>query len=220
MYRRRCRQDCAASPGPSRTISARARSQNPMAIGVAHPERMVDSFGHVRRRAFSVRERDLRRAGERARCAEGEKGSLRLHAEHVVHRIRPIDVAAGEIPIPKSAAAPIEGRIDPVANAIAENIGLTCPSRLPEVGRSDGQKHDDRGYECRGHSEKHHRANQPARRSSDAQKRSGRTALATYAQSPVHPCRRRDGHAEHHRVPPDSSTTARCRDNRLARPPW
>ena len=75
--------------------------------------------------------------------AEGEESAVGVDAEHVVHRIRPIDASPRQIPIPEAATAAIERRIDAAANSLARKVGLSRPRRLQEKGGRHRAEHDD-----------------------------------------------------------------------------
>ncbi len=76
---------------------------DPMAVGVAHAEGVIDGgrrgFGELRR---EVVEPQVVRMGERADVAERQQVVLGLQAEDVEHRLRPEDAAARAGPNPTS----------------------------------------------------------------------------------------------------------------------
>src|SRR5581483_3097077 len=81
--------------------------------------------------------------------AEGEELLARLEAQNLEHRIRPVDSYAREIPIPQTAAAAIERRIDTRAHHLVNSVGFARPARLPMKCETEDQENDTRcRYKC------------------------------------------------------------------------
>ena len=118
---------------------------DPMAVGVAHAEGMIDGgrrgFGDLRRQ---VVEPQVVRMGERADVAERQQAVLGREPENLEHRLRPEDAPARQVPIPQAAAAAIERGIDAAANRFVDQVRFACPCRLPVEGKAEDQ-HDEAG---------------------------------------------------------------------------
>ncbi len=76
--------------------------------------------------------------------ADRQELVCRGHAEHGVHRLRPIDAAGGEVPVPQAAAAAAERRVDAVADAGAIGFSGHGPARLGEIREGDDAHHGRR----------------------------------------------------------------------------
>ena len=118
---------------------------DPLAVDSLHPESVIDRIGvrtgqHLGQR----REGAILRMNQRTDVAKGHELAGRRHAEHLVHRIRPVDAPAREIPIPEAAASPAKRGVDSVLHPLAQLIGLACARRLPEIGGRQGNQHKDR----------------------------------------------------------------------------
>ena len=118
---------------------------DPMAVGVAHAEGMVDR-GRLCFRKFGGEVVELHVLGmhQCIHIAEGQQVILGLKPKDVEHRLRPEDAAASEIPIPKAAAATVQRRIDAAADRFVDNVGFPRACRLPMEGKSEDQ-HDEAG---------------------------------------------------------------------------
>ena len=69
--------------------------------------------------------------------AEGQELVAAVVAEKLVHRVRPVDAAARDVPIPQSAASAVKGGIDAVAHLLADFVCDTRALRLHEIGKPD-----------------------------------------------------------------------------------
>jgi len=79
---------------------------DPFAVGVAHPEGLVDRSHALRGQLLGdLAEIAVVGVHEFAEVAEREEFARPGHGEHVVHGIRPIDAAGGEVPVPQSRSA-------------------------------------------------------------------------------------------------------------------
>ncbi len=116
---------------------------NPSAVGMAHAEVMIDGLhfgvGELHRQAVEI---DVVRMDEVVDLAERQKLVLLRQAEDVVHRMRPEDPAARQIPIPQSAAAAIERGVDAAAHGVVNEVGLARARRLPVKGKTENQHHE------------------------------------------------------------------------------
>lgn len=65
-------------------------------------------------------------------------------AEKGVHRIRPVDPAARDVPVPQSAGAPAQGGLQATADLLAGAVGAGGLAGLEAVGEPDADD-DDRG---------------------------------------------------------------------------
>ena len=68
------------------------------------------------------------RMHQRIDVAEGEEIAGRRQAEDLIHRIRPVDAPARQIPIPQAAAAAAERGVDALAHAVAGPVGVRAPA--------------------------------------------------------------------------------------------
>ena len=68
-----------------------------------------------------------------------------FESEHREHRCRPEYPAAGEVPVPQSAAAAIERGVDPAAHRVVDEIALAGAGRLPVEGEAEDQHDEARG---------------------------------------------------------------------------
>ncbi len=77
--------------------------------------------------------------------AEGEVGLLPAIAEEGVHRVRPVDPAPRDVPVPQAAIAAAERRFEAQADLLAGPVGQRRLPRLQAVGDADADDHEDRG---------------------------------------------------------------------------
>ena len=66
--------------------------------------------------------------------AEGQHRLAGLVAKHVVHRTRPVHLAAHHVPVPQATAAAHEREIDPLMRFEVNAVGGLRPRRLAEIG--------------------------------------------------------------------------------------
>ena len=123
-----------------------ARPQpDPVAVGVAHAEGVVDrggfGFGEL---GGDIVELHVVGMHQRADVAEGQQVVLGLQAEDLEHRLRPENAAAREVPIPQAAAAAVERGIDAAAHRLVDDVGFARPCRLPVEGKAEDE-HDEAG---------------------------------------------------------------------------
>ena len=118
---------------------------DPLAGYSLHPEGVIDRIGLRTGQQLGHRcEGAILRMNQRINVAKGHELAGRRHAKHLVHRIRPVDAPAREIPIPEAAASPAKRGVDLVSYPLAQLIGLACARRLPEIGGRQGNQHKDR----------------------------------------------------------------------------
>ena len=118
-----------------------ARAQpDPMAVGVAHAEGVVDKgqFG-VDEFGREFVKLHVVRMHQSADVAEGEQVVLALQSEDFEHRLRPEDAAAGEVPIPQAAAATVERGIDAAADGFVDDVRLARARGLPVERKAEDQ---------------------------------------------------------------------------------
>ncbi len=116
---------------------------DPYAVDVADAEFLVEMVGLAP--ADRVGERvkvGVVGIDEAGHLAEGHIVAGAVVAEHRVHGIGPVDPAARQIPVPEAAMAPVQRRIDPLADAVAIVVGGAGAPRLDEKGERDRAKHD------------------------------------------------------------------------------
>ena len=131
--------------GLAHQFAARAQP-DPMAVGVAHAEGVVDG-GRRRFGEFGgeIVEPQVVGMGERADVAERQQVVLGLQPENVEHRLRPEDAAARQVPIPQAAAAAVERGIDAAAHGFVDQVRFARPRRLPVEGKAEDQHHEAGG---------------------------------------------------------------------------
>ena len=64
---------------------------------------------------------------------------LPLVAEQVVHGIRPVDPAAGDVPVPQAAAAAAQRRVEAAADLLATSSARARLPGLQAVGEADAE---------------------------------------------------------------------------------
>ena len=118
---------------------------DPVAAGVLHAEGLVDVVELACDHLVGDREQvDVVGFHQRVDFAEGEEVVAGVEPEHREHRCRPEDPAAGEVPVPQSAAAAVERGVDPAAHRVVDEIALAGAGRLPVEGEAEDQ-HDEAG---------------------------------------------------------------------------
>ena len=123
---------------------------HPLAVGVAHAEHLVDMVdlacdnlvGELEQVAV-VRMDDLVDLAERQHRVAG------LVAEHVVHRARPVHLAAHHVPVPQAAAAAHQRHVDALVRLEIDAVGGLRARRLAEIGVEDDDQHAGRQHEQR-----------------------------------------------------------------------
>ena len=73
--------------------------------------------------------------------AEGQHRVAGLVAEHVVHRARPVHLAAHHVPVPQAAAAAHQREVDALVRFEVDAVGRLRPRRLAEIGVEDDEQH-------------------------------------------------------------------------------
>ena len=76
--------------------------------------------------------------------AEAQQGVPRPEAEDGEHGVRPEHAAAGEVPVPQSAAPTVERRVDARAHRLVDHIGFARAGCLP-VEREAEDQDDEAG---------------------------------------------------------------------------
>ena len=66
-------------------------------------------------------------------------GRLWFRGPDFEHGLRPEDPAAGKVPIPQSAAAPVERSIDAAADRFIDQVRFPRPCRLPMEGKAENE---------------------------------------------------------------------------------
>ncbi len=124
-----------------------ARAQpHPMAVGMAHAERVIDGAGfRFRQVRGEFVQPHVVRVNQRGDLAEGQQFVLGGQSEDCKHRMRPENPAAREIPVPQAAAAAIERRVDAAANGVVDAVCLARARRLPMKRKAKDQHHESGG---------------------------------------------------------------------------
>ena len=122
-----------------------ARAQpHPFAADVLHAERVIDRVGfRCGQHLGDGGEIAILRMHQRIDVAEGEEIAGRGQSEDLIHRIRPVDPPARQVPVPKPASAAAERGVDALAHALAGSVSVPRAGRLPEIG--DGESDEDDG---------------------------------------------------------------------------
>ncbi len=121
---------------------------HPLAIGMPHPEHLVDvvdlagdnSVGELEQVAVLGMD-DL------VDLAEGQHRVTGLVAQHVIHRARPVHLAAHHVPVPQATAAANQRHVDTLMRFEIDAIGRLRARRLPEIGIEDDDQHAGRQHE-------------------------------------------------------------------------
>ena len=121
-----------------------ARAQpHPVAIGVPHAEGMVDEAGlGVGKLGGKIVELQIVGMNQGIDLAEAEQVSARLQPQDREHGMRPEDAAAGEVPVPQSAASAVERGIDAGVHRFVDLVGFARARRLPMEGEAKDQHHE------------------------------------------------------------------------------
>ncbi len=122
-------------------LAARAQP-DPMTVGVAHAEGVVDEgqFG-IDQLGGELIKLHVIRMHQGAHVAEGEQIVLALQAEDFEHRLRPEDAAACEVPIPQAAAATVERGVDAAADGFVDDVRFARARGLPVERKAEDQHH-------------------------------------------------------------------------------
>jgi hypothetical protein len=121
---------------------------DPCAIDVADTEFLVEMVGLAPADRVGERiEVGVVGIDEAGHLAEGHVVAGAVVAEHRIHGVRPVDPAARQIPVPEAAMAPVQRRVDALADAVAIVVGGAGPPRLNEKGERDRAEHDAGGGE-------------------------------------------------------------------------
>ena len=111
---------------------------HPLAVRMAHAEYLVDVIdfacddpvGELEKiRVFGMD--DVGDIAERQHRVAG------LVSEHVVHRARPIHLAAHHVPVPQAAAPADQGQVDPLMRLQINPVGRLGARSLAEIGVKD-----------------------------------------------------------------------------------
>ena len=113
---------------------------------MAHAKGMVDrlrlAIGQLISQLIKI---DIIFVHKRIDFAERQKLVFLRQTQHFVHRTGPKYAAAGEIPIPQSAASPVKRGIDATADGVIDDVGLACARGLPMEGEAQDQHHETGG---------------------------------------------------------------------------
>ncbi|KQW18560.1 hypothetical protein ASC80_21385 [Afipia sp. Root123D2] len=121
---------------------------DPVTLGMPHPEGLVDLGDRARHELFGdVEESDIFRIHQRVDFAKRQQIVAVLKPEQREHRLRPEDPAPRQIPIPQAAAAAVQGRVDPAAYGVVDQVALAGAGRLPMESKTEDQHHEAGG--CR-----------------------------------------------------------------------
>ena len=123
---------------------------NPLSGGALDAEVVVDDRGA--RRGEPVGEAveiAIIRMNEGVHLAEGQEFVPPLVAEQLVHRVRPVYAAAGDVPIPQSTSPAAQRRVDPALDLFTDLVCLTRPRGLEPVGAAEAEDHQHRRSEQR-----------------------------------------------------------------------
>ncbi len=123
---------------------------HPLAVGVPHAEHLVDMVDLARDDPVGQLEQvavvgmdDLVDLAERQHRVAG------LVAQHVVHRARPVHLAAHHVPVPQAAAAAHQRHVDALVRFEVDAVGGLRARRLAEIGVEDDDQHAGRQHEQR-----------------------------------------------------------------------
>ena len=114
---------------------------DPLADGVPHAEHLVDLVDLARHDLVGEVEQvavlgvdDLGDLAERQHAVAG------LVAQHVVHRARPVHLAAHHVPVPQAAAAAHQRQVDALVRLEIDAVGGLRARRLAEIGVEDDEQ--------------------------------------------------------------------------------
>src|SRR5215472_12475025 len=104
-----------------------------MSIGMAQPKAAVEQWDAVAEMAVDLAAEVI--LGMQCLGDETERNGFagRLQAKHPVHRCRPLDVAAREIPPPVAAAGKSLGEF------LGQGTIVLAPNRRPEMSKAAGK---------------------------------------------------------------------------------
>ena len=83
--------------------------------------------------------------------AEIQELALLLEPENVVHRFRPEDPAARDVPVPQAAMAAVERLVEPLGGDGEGAVGFRRLRRLPVKGAAQHHQHEEGDAEQQRH---------------------------------------------------------------------
>jgi hypothetical protein len=105
---------------------------DPVAVGMLHPEGLVDVVDFCRDQLVGDGEQvDVVGFHQRIDLAESEKVAAAVEPEHREHRLRPEYPSARQVPVPQSAASAVERGVDAAAYGVVDQIALAGARGLP-----------------------------------------------------------------------------------------
>ncbi len=113
-----------------------------------HPEFLVDGrLAAAQHDVDQPVDRVIVRVQPLRHLAIGQEFPFRLEAQDVVHRLRPEDAAARDVPVPQSAVAAVERLVHPLGGNGQRLVSLGSASRLPVEGGAQQHQHAQRHQE-------------------------------------------------------------------------
>ena len=121
---------------------------HPLSVGMPHAEHLVDVIDL----AFDDPVGELEQVAvlgvdDVVDFAERQHRVAGLVAQHVVHRARPVHLAAHHVPVPQAAAAANQRHVDALMRFEVDAVGRLGARRLAEIGVEDDDQHAGRQHE-------------------------------------------------------------------------
>ena len=119
---------------------------DPVAVGVLHPEGLVDVVDFRGDQLVGDGEQvDVVGFHQRVDLAEGQKVAAAFQSQHGEHRLRPEYPAARQVPVPQAAASAIERGVDAAAHGVVDEVAFAGAGGLPVEGKAQYQHHEAGG---------------------------------------------------------------------------
>jgi hypothetical protein len=126
-------------PAPRSSARARTQIHSPFKVCIS----VIDRIGmRAGQQLGHRREGIILWMNQRIDIAKGHELAGRRHAKHLVHRIRPVDTPACEIPIPQAAASPAKRGVDSVLHPVAQY--LACAEACQKYRDRQNNQYKDR----------------------------------------------------------------------------
>src|SRR5690606_11415009 len=115
---------------------------DPMAIGMAHAEYLVDVIDLARHDAVGeLKQIAVLGMDDLVDLAERQHGVAGFVAQHLVHRARPVHAPAHHVPIPEAATAAHQSHVDALVGLQIYAVCALRTGRLGEIGIEDDDEH-------------------------------------------------------------------------------